>query len=700
MNITFKSLNQEEFFPKYHEIQTNEMFNKEQLKLNNNDLLSNDSNIKVIILLLLNNPKYKMHLLQNNTNDIINKSIIHFTPSSFFYENLYNNLISIHPKVNFINHPLNIFHILLTHLYRDNVSKTANDFYMCVTQSIHCSKCNFQKNKFIITNNYYHEIPIYSIIMLTKEENNNNYIVDLSRTIKLERKNSSHNLSKLYNKLFIYYLSHHRNALFVCDNCKTLFNNSNSKLTLQTIPMFLHFSFIQDKHIFKLSLYDSLTILILLPKVFELQQLFEHNNYTGNIFYSLTSILFLTQTNVWSIAIKKQNYWEFHLNNFTNKIEYCNSYFKLIECALKIGAMPLFVAYQQQEKYLDYYENELNVNEIDFLEKYVHNIEKYESSLKDNQLRIKESVIDSFNTSTNNSMNSTKKSGFNNYDASDKTTTSNSTVSKHNNSNINNSLEINYYKHNNTIQNESYGKNIFQTERHNYFDEIKHNKKYNNTLKHNICHSEISSFNMHNTNELTYNKEKVESNQNVKHNKSYRGITEYNNRPKTNDNNSQNKLTVNQNVKMNKQKGNNNKSYYSKRNNNNNMWKCDICDVDNNLNVYRCISCKTINLYQKNQLHKNESVQLTNTPSSVNSRINTPVMNNKYKIQRRNKSSSNIKSVISKNINNNTIDNNNNKYHYHQMTLQKKNCVPKQFNYDMIISNDNIENKYFSIKTK
>jgi hypothetical protein len=75
-------------------------------------------------------------------------------------------------------------------------------------------------------------------------------------------------------------------------------------------------------------------------------------------------------------------------------------------------------------------------------------------------------------------------------------------------------------------------------------------------------------------------------------------------------------------------------------------------------------------------------------------------MNNKYKIQRRNKSSSNIKSVISKNINNNTIDNNNNKYHYHQMTLQKKNCVPKQFNYDMIISNDNIENKYFSIKTK
>ena len=114
MNITFKSLNQEEFFPQYHEIQTNEMFNKEQIKLNNNELLSNDSNIKVIILLLLNNPKYKMHLFQNNTNDIINKSIIHFTPSSFLYENLYNNLVSIHPKVNFINHPLNIFILFIS----------------------------------------------------------------------------------------------------------------------------------------------------------------------------------------------------------------------------------------------------------------------------------------------------------------------------------------------------------------------------------------------------------------------------------------------------------------------------------------------------------------------------------------------------------------------------------------------------------
>ena len=57
--------------------------------------------------------------------------------------------------------------------------------------------------------------------MLTnKEQNDTKHMVNLKRTLKLENHNTNHKLINHDNKLFIYYLSHHRSALFMCEHCK------------------------------------------------------------------------------------------------------------------------------------------------------------------------------------------------------------------------------------------------------------------------------------------------------------------------------------------------------------------------------------------------------------------------------------------------------------------------------------------------
>ena len=511
MYLTFKQSDEENVF-KYKEPKRSLEF---------------DSHLRSASLLLFNNKTFVNILYQNQLNSF-----------STFYHSITNN---IHQSQ---FHPLSVIWEIIKLLE----PKKRDYFLFKISKNIAC-KCGYEMS--VSNKNFYYEIEVGELIDYANTNTTSDFLVDMNKTFKLNRANSNNHLNKLYGKLLVLHLStlKNNNKLLVrCNNCKNPIENSSICFSINKVPAYLTFSLQFNPN--SINLHDTLTMLILIPKIFELNSLFETNTITEKQFYNLTGVIFISPCKVFSIAIKSEgdSQWKYYTNGINDNIIYCQHWANVLEITLKRGDVPILITYKNQQKILD--DDELNVNEIDQLERYTINAEN--PVIKDNSLRVKENLIPLCDNSI---------CGYSGVKASlnsNKTSTSNSTTSK-NGSIVGDLMNIS-------------GMNIGQ-----------------------------GVYINNNTNVMAFNQ---------------RIVTQKEVKPKINmplGNNSHTPTRRNKDPVKVKANNKTNRDISKKEQ----KWKCDICETMNANNVYRCSSCMTINLYQKDLINNSYNYPLAKKNSTI-----------------------------------------------------------------------------------
>ena len=485
--------------------------------------------------------EYNSHLLTSKILLSTNKQIVnlffHNDKNLFFcfFHSLTNEI-----QLNLIPHPIIIVDWILRKL---NLQKDKN-FVLKITKNEFCN-CTHIKSEI---NQIFYEITIEPIFSLVKDENMGDFLVDMNSTFKPNRNQMRNKLNKLYGKLLIFHLSLNKQinndkSIQKCKKCKS---KINTILGIENAPYYLTFEF-QFININTISLSDALTLMIMIPKIFEINSLFERSELKEKHFYALVSVIFISSCKVYTIAVKNENdvHWKYHTHNHVKEVINCAQYLDVIITSLKRGDIPIATMYKRQTKYC---EEELSVDDIDTLERYAFN----SSNTKENTLRVNESVMSM--TIGNELYNSVDKG----YAYSNKTSTSNSTTSK--NGSIVGDINAIGFNNNGFSINQINGKvNMIGFNQRPQVN--KQNKMNNNSsiTGNNSISSKRKS--------ITNKKETVKF-----------------------------KL-INPKIK--------------------NRWKCDICDTMNPDNVYRCTSCKTINLYKKEIIEVASSPISSHTPSKT-----------------------------------------------------------------------------------
>lgn len=509
---------------------------------------------------------YNSHLLTSKILLSTNKQIVNL----FFHNDKNLFFCFFHSLTNEIQHKLISHPIIIVDwvLRKLNLQKDKN-FVLKITKNEFCNCTNVKTE----INKIIYEITIDPIFSLVKDENIEQFVVDMNSTFKPNKNQIRNKLNKLYGKLLIFHLSLSKqidndNSKQKCKKCKSKINTA---LEIENDPYYLIFGF-QFTNINTISLSDALTLMIMIPKIFELNSLFERSELKEKHFYALVSVIFISSCKVYTIAVKNENdaHWKYYTHNYVKEVINCAQYLDVIITGLKRGDIPIAAMYKRQTKYC---EEELRVDDIDALERFAFN----SSNTKENTLRVNESVMSV--TIGNELYNSVDKG----YAYSNKTSTSNSTTSK------NGSIvgDINAIGFNNIV------------------------------LSINQINEKVNMFG-------------------------------FNQRPQ-----------VNKQIKINNKSSHTGTKISSKRKclgnkkdtakfklinpKNKSRWKCDICDTMNLNNVYRCISCKTINLYQKEIIEVASPPISFQTPSKTSNKkrqlsLRSPEQNNSRTIDSRNSS--------------------------------------------------------------
>lgn len=254
--------------------------------------------------------------------------------------------------------------------------------------------CGYQNNLNYPYLTYLLNIPIDKIIQLGKSTN----LIQMGKTNKFNSfnftfepnqhhpKNDIDLYEKIKGKLFFYFSSliSDEDNKKICKNCNK--NYIKKTLFISNLPSVLSFN-LSNNNLFSFELNIILASFVLIPSIFEMNQLFD-NNHPNKAFYEFFAVVMVKKAKNYSIAIKcdDASWYYFGIDNI--KLQ-CSSWSEVIDECLKNQCSPIMILYRTQEKYSNK-EAVLDIEDIKRYIKYINSIEQYKN---DNPFRTNESVI-------------------------------------------------------------------------------------------------------------------------------------------------------------------------------------------------------------------------------------------------------------------------------------------------------------------
>lgn len=249
-------------------------------------------------------------------------------------------------------------------------------------------QCGERGKRIFSSHNYVFDLPIDSILNLTKTTN----VIEMSRSFKLKSGkilNEIISLSDIKEKLFSYYKEYSENIPSSCSKkCGGIV--IKKRLFITNIPIYIMFNFIllENKEI---SASELLRTLILIPRLFELSSLFE-NKSKQRIFYEYVGGVArkgTTYVSYYKVSDSSgHKIWVYYEDENVVTI---GSYNELVSYFLKNQIWPMGILYTIVEnKYFD--ADEISLEDMKILEKYVNEVDLFRIC-SINSIRPSEDVI-------------------------------------------------------------------------------------------------------------------------------------------------------------------------------------------------------------------------------------------------------------------------------------------------------------------
>ena len=414
--INPEGMNDSYIFSVIYSIHHMKLFSKYIINYSNNEFL-NTNNISLLSNLkdILNQmDKNKFINISNFRNDLFNLYQNHRKfligqpddPSDLLFV-LINSIHSLS-----INSPLN-------EISDENCTEKcfSHKFLWLDLSRIDRCKCSGKKKRLFSNHNYITDIPIPKIFNLMKIKNINKDLFESNK------------------KLFEYYTNLVARMKMNCpvNGQRCPINKTFHKLHLANSPSYLIFNLEQDfkeynNLNYSFSAINILKNFVLIPNKFDIWNLFELNSKKNKNDFDFIGCILFKISKVYSCAFKNRkgflvyyycNYDIINNNNVNNFIEFV-SYYDFVFFCIKNGLIPIILFYQgsfltSKEKnknlYMNNYEECLDKEQIDSLEKFCIGTDNLGNVLKNN-LRIKENLIISKIIKDNNNINKKDKSEY------------------------------------------------------------------------------------------------------------------------------------------------------------------------------------------------------------------------------------------------------------------------------------------------
>ena len=552
-----------------------------------------------------------------------------------------------------------------------------NDLYFTIINAIHSNFLNLNLNE---TSDESCKIKCYSHKFLWLDISridececgsnkkilfsNHNYVFDIPLDLILELIKNKNELNTINNKIFHYYKILFNNKFI--NDCpsngnRCVINRVHKKLVLNNNPLYFVFNlqFMNIKKI--LTCFEILKSFILIPKILDLNLLFDFNVNGNKIFYKFDfkGMILLKNNHSFSCFFINKNLNNIFIYYDDENYKFFNNYFDVVNYVLKNKQIPYMIFYKINNNNL--VDNNNNFNDvflsneqINILEKFAINNDNFYKILQ-NKIRINEDILNTknLNLSSNfNSNNSSLNSVFNNENNNNNNYYNNNNNKILMNNNNNNNKE--YMCYNCQFKNKFENKFCIKCGANNL--EIINGKINNNRASENI-------FNNNNNNIKKNTQNNFFNNPSIPIQKNINYIIQSNNNTHNNTNNNT--------IKRNSSNSSNSKHSDNKNNNNN-----------NNNKKYNDEYTKKMN----EKIRKNYDMPKPFIPKKeIPIKINSPSINDLIIVSQNN---SNQKIKKSYNINNNY---NNNNYNFQNININNNNYL----NNNILNNNNNNNNNHY-----
>ena len=316
--------------------------------------------------------------------------------------------------------PLDLYFILINALHSNYIEfpekeisdyscreKCCSHHYLWMDISrIDLCECGLSNKRLFSNHNYIFDIPIEKIFDLMK-----NYILinDINNCdVKVIEKNhfQNYNLSEFYGKLFFYYNFLMKNIKFDCpvNGIRCNYNNARMKLVINNIPSYLVFYLQQNLNF---TIYDILKNFVLIPRNFNLSNIFDVSNLNGknnDYSFNLLGFVLFKISKTFSSVFKDSlsNNWLYYDDEYV----FCfNNLYEVITFCLKNSIIPIMLFYKRNinsnNNMYDAINDNISSEQFNNLEKYALNIDSIQKFL-DNKIRINEDFLGNYSNFINN----------------------------------------------------------------------------------------------------------------------------------------------------------------------------------------------------------------------------------------------------------------------------------------------------------
>jgi len=390
------------------ENQNNEINNNNNSFDFSNNIESNDSYIKVIIILL-----YKLREIREFINNNNNKSneIIEILKEIFDNINNNNN-IDINKLKNYLNSsfsnrrkflynknddPCDLFFIIINSFHNMNENDNNNN----LTCDLKNNLCLFHKNFWIdLKKNTQFESGSRNEFYFSY----NHFIFEMNIDKILNLIKNINNKDKILGKIFLYEKILFENNNENNNNFNSYSNRIVKNLFLLNEPKYFCMN-VFSKNIINNKFTDNLKLFLMFPKIFNINSFFLCDKKINYKFYG---IILIKNLNSFVILIKIKNL--FFLFDEYYKIKFKN-YFDFLTYSIKNNLKLYLFLYKKTKKIINNnnnnYENfeDVSSENILRLEKWIENNNKIENFL-DNKIRNEENILNTINNNIKNNNNS------------------------------------------------------------------------------------------------------------------------------------------------------------------------------------------------------------------------------------------------------------------------------------------------------
>ena len=249
-----------------------------------------------------------------------------------------------------------------------------NLFIMHLSKFETCLLCGntFQS----LTKKYLFDIPIIAILQLTRKTS----VVDMSKTSKIRSSSKETSLNDLKDNLFPFFKQYISNCIMDCNCNSNKISTCSKTFTIEGKPLYIMLSLsynIEKEKEDYLNKTDLLRIFILIPKLFELGSLFEHQS-SVKIFYEIQGLICIKNGYQSVTILKHGKIWTYYEDEIVFTFV---SFHEMVQFSLNNGIVPYGITYcKLDDKYND--SEEFNFEELSALERYACTIDSFSSPTK------------------------------------------------------------------------------------------------------------------------------------------------------------------------------------------------------------------------------------------------------------------------------------------------------------------------------